>query len=158
MKKQRPTIPVGTWKLATNLEATRQIQGQAGVPAYKCDCEWCTKWRHCFSEVLPNDLLDQLSRIGIELEAPTDLYRYDSDENGFSIRVVYHAVGKILEGPTQWTSNDMGEMLMYSTLREDPHLSLVVFPQSQSHDAGPSFKTKKEGDLIRIDMRLKVPS
>ncbi|WP_105168165.1 hypothetical protein [Pseudoalteromonas sp. T1lg23B] len=158
MKKQRPTIPIAEWKLATHLEATREIQNQKGVPAYGCDCEWCFNWKHCLKVLLPEELQGQLTRVGVELDHPTDLYKYESDENGSSIRVVYHAVGKILEGPNQWKSTDMGEMLMYSTIREQPYLSLVVFPQSQSHDEAPVLKNTSAGELVRIDLRLAIPN
>jgi hypothetical protein len=158
MKKQRPTIPISEWKVATHLAATRDIQNQKGVPAYGCDCEWCINWKHCLSEILPKELQEQLTRIGVELEHPTDLYKYDTKENGSSIRVVYHAVGKILNGPNQWTSNDMGEMLMYRTVRDEPYLSLVVFPQSQSSDEAPILKDSSAGELVRIDFRLVIPN
>ena len=158
MKKQRPTIPIADWKLAIHLEATREIQNQKVVPAYNCDCEWCFNWRCCLKVVLPKELRQQLTRIGVELEHPTDLYQFQSDHGGASIRVVYHAVGKILEGPNQWKSTDIGEMLMYSTIRETPYLSLVVFPQSQFHDISPVLSNTSAGELVRIDFRLVIPS
>lgn len=158
MKKRRPTIPIAGWRLATHLEATREIQYQKGVPAYGCDCEWCFNWKHCLKVVLPEELQEQLTRVGVALGHPTDLYKYESDENGSSIRVVYHAVGKILEGPNQWKITDMGKILMYSTIREQPYLSLVVFPQSQSHDEAPIIEGTFDGDLVRIDLRLVVPN
>ena len=158
MKKQRPTIPVCEWKLAIHLEATRDIQNQEGTPAHGCECEWCVIWKSCYEEILPEELRSQLSRVGIKLENPTDLYQYDSKENGASIRVVYHAVGKILSGPNQWKQNEIGEILMYQEIREEPYLSLVVFPQNQSFDPAPTLKDDTTGDLIRIDFRLTMPS
>ena len=158
MKKQRPTIPVSEWKLATHLEATRDIQNQEGTPAHGCECEWCLNWKSCYKELLPKELQDQLLRVGIQLENPTDLYQYDSNKNGSSIRVVYHAVGKVLSGPNQWQNNEMDKMLMYQKIREEPYLSLVVFPQSQSFDPSPVLKDGAAGDLIRIDFRLNVSS
>ena len=157
MKKQRPTIPIAKWKLATHLEATREIQNQKGVPAYGCDCEWCFNWKNCLKVVLPEELQEQLTRVGVELDHPTDLYKFEGDESGSSIRVVYHAVGKILEGPRQWKSTDVGEILIYSTIRKQPYLSLVVFPQSHSHDQAPILNNKSAGELIRIDLRLVIP-
>lgn len=157
MKKQRPTIPVSEWKLAIHRDATRDIQNQEGTPAHGCECEWCLNWKTCFKKLLPKELQEQLLRVGIELENPTDLYQFDINQNNSFIRVVYHAVGKILSGPNQWQNNEMGNMLMYQTIREEPYLSLVVFPQRQSIDASPALKDKKSGDLIRIDFRLNVP-
>lgn len=158
MKKQRPTIPLGEWKVAIHLEASREIQNQKGIPAYNCDCEWCFNWKHCLSAVLTSGLEAQLSRIGVDLLHPTDLYKYDTSDQDSSIRVVYHAVGKILSGPNQWTSNEMGETLMYRTIRAAPHLSLVVLPQNQSSDESPVLKDKSSGELLRIDLRLSIPN
>ncbi|MDG9667787.1 hypothetical protein ONV78_08595 [Hahella sp. CR1] len=158
MKMRRPTIPIAKWKLATHLEATHEIQNQKGVPAYGCDCEWCFNWKHYWKVVLPEELQEQLKRVGVELDHPTDLYEFKSDEDGSSIRVIYHAVGKILEGPNQWKSTDIGEVLMYSTIREHPYLSLVVFPQSQSYDKAPVLKNRSAGELVRIDLRLVIPN
>ena len=158
MKTQRPTIPIAEWKVATHLEAKREIQNQKGVPAYCCDCEWSFNWKHSLKVVLPEELQLQLARVGVELDHPTDLYQIERDESGSSIRVVYHAVGKIVEGPSQWKSTDIGEMLMYSTIRRQPYLSLVVFPQNQSKDQAPVLNNKSAGELIRIDLRLVIPN
>ncbi|WP_148212558.1 hypothetical protein [Hahella chejuensis] len=158
MKRRRPTVPISEWKLATHLEATHEIQNQKGVPAYGCDCEWCFIWKHCLKDVLPEELQGQLTRVGVELEHPTDVYKFSDNENGSSIRVVYHSVGKILEGPNHWKRTDIGAMLMYSTIRENPYLSLVVFPQSQSLDEAPVLKNTSAGELVRIDFRLAIPN
>lgn len=156
MKKQRPTIPISEWKVAVHLEATREIQNQKGMPAYGCECEWCVNWKHCLYDVLPKEMIEQLTRIGVQLEHPTELYKFDSTKNGSSIRVVFHAVGKILSGPNQWTANEMGEMLMYRPIRKQPYLSLVVFPQSQYFGDAPVLKNSLAGDLLRIDFRLEI--
>ncbi|PLR59064.1 hypothetical protein CYU11_03355 [Vibrio parahaemolyticus] len=108
--------------------------------------------------MLPKDLREQLTRAGVELVHPTDLYKFDSDKSGASIRVVYHAVGKILEGPNQWISTSTGKILTYSIIREQPYLSLVVLPQSQSYDKAPVLKNTSSSDLVRIDFRLVLPN
>ena len=158
MKKQRPTIPISEWKLAINLETTRDIQNQEGTPAHGCECEWCLAWKAVYKELLPEALQEQLLRVGIELENPTDLYQFEKNENSSAVRVVYHAVGKILSGPNQWKYNELGKVLMYQTIRENPYLSLIVFPQSHSFDASPELRDEKSGELIRIDFRLNIPS
>lgn len=158
MKKLRPTIPISEWRVSVHLEETRKIQNQPGTPTYKCDCEWCQKWKSCF-EVLPEKIKNELLRVGIELEHPTDLYKYQENDKGKYIRVVYHAVGKILNGPNQWRDGlGEGKALTYHTIRDKPLVSLVVFPQSQSFDESPVFENKAEGDLLRIDFRLCLPA
>ncbi|QYK14925.1 hypothetical protein K0I63_09810 [Shewanella rhizosphaerae] len=47
---------------------------------------------------------------------------------------------------------------MYKEVRDTPYASIVVFPQSQSHDHAPSYKDSSAGDLIRLDLRLLMPS
>lgn len=156
MKKQRPTIPISEWKISVHLAATREIQNQKGMPAYACECEWCANWKQCLFDVLPKEIIEQLARIGVQLEHPTDLYEFDSSKNGTSIRVVYHAVGKILSGPNQWVNNDMGKMLMYHSISKQPYLSLVVLPQSQYFGQAPALTNSAAGDLLRIDFRLEI--
>lgn len=157
MKRQRPTIRIWEWKLAINLEATRKVQNQEGVPAYNCDCEWCSNWRRHLEELLPKELKEQLLRVGIELEHPTDVYQFDRHEKSSSIRVTYHAVGKILEGPNQWAEGSIGTMLMYYPVRKEPRLSLVILPERHSFEHAPVLKDSSAGELIHIDMRLEVP-
>lgn len=158
MKNLRPTIPVQEWKLAVHLEATRGVQNQAGNPAYGCECKSCKDWRNAFEEFLPNELKSQLKRVGIELEHPTDLYRFDASKEGCHLRIVYHAIGKILEGPNSWSKNEDGDVLMYKEVSDNPNISLVVLPQSQLHDHAPTHKDTSTGDLIRFDFRLLLPS
>jgi hypothetical protein len=96
--------------------------------------------------------------VGIKLKNPTDLYMFESCDSGSSVRVVYHAVGKILNGPNQWPKNNLGNMLMYQTIRDEPFLSMVVYPQRDSHDEAPSLEDTTGGELIRIDLRLLIPN
>ncbi len=158
MKKQRSTLSVAAWKLSTHIEATRDIQNQEGTPAYGCECEWCMYWKSVYEELLPEEIQEQLLRVGIQIENPTDLYQFRINKNSSAIRVVYHAVGKILSGSNQSQKSEVGKILTYQTIRDEPYLSLAVFPQSQSFDASPELKDKMAGDLIRIDFRLDVPS
>ncbi len=157
MKKQRQTIPLSKWKVAVHLEATRHIQNQKGNPAYRCKCEWCINWKlHC-KDILPEELQVQLNRVGVELGNPTDLYKYDEDESGSYIRIVYHVVGNILNGPNTWVNNDMSEVLMYQTIRKSPYLSIILFSQKQYHGYAPTVEEPVAGNLQRIDFRLLIP-
>ncbi|GAA78354.1 hypothetical protein P20495_0845 [Pseudoalteromonas sp. BSi20495] len=47
---------------------------------------------------------------------------------------------------------------MYHTVRKEPFLSLVVFPQCKSFDEAPTLKNTAAGDLVRIDIRLEIPT
>lgn len=156
-KRLRPTIALADWTLAVHLEATRKIQNQKSVPAYGCDCKWCALWRRSFDSVLPQELKEQLRRVGVDLEHPTDVYEYDVCADGSSIRVLYHAVGKILNGVNVWVDTELGKTLHYSTLRASPFLSLVVVPQKQVHTSAPVLEDMSAGDLLCIDLRLNIP-
>lgn len=159
MKKQRPTIPISEWRFATNLEATRNIQNQSSNPSYECECEFCQNWKGCFTNIPPGEIQQELKRIGIEIEHPTDLYQFEENREGSSLRVIYHAVGKMLSGPNQWKKDSSsGEVLMYHTVSDDPYVSIVVFLQKQSLDASPVLKDESEGELIRIDFKLCMPN
>ena len=158
MKKQRPTISISEWKLAVHLEATSKVQRDPLNPAFQCGCVECIGWLSCYEEILPVEVIRELKRVGIDLEYPTDLYKYKKSEAGSFIRVVYHVVGKILEGPNQWIDGRDGRSLCYQTMNETPFLSIVVFPQKQSFDHSPEFKPGLDGELIRIDLRLLLPS
>jgi len=156
VKKQRPTIPLFEWTLAVDLEATRNIQNQEGTPAYNCDCQWCSKWLVIAAKILPEDIQKQLIRIGVDINHPTDLYEFKDSESFNSLRIVFHCVGKILSGPNQWKKEELGDMLMYKTVRDQPFSSLVVYPQKQSIDPTPVLDGEN-GELIRLDFRLDVP-
>jgi hypothetical protein len=158
-KNIRPTIPISEWRIATHLEATKALQNQSGTPAYNCQCEWCQIWAECSSHILPAELKSQLERFGIEPTDPTDLYRFDSSAESVSIRIVYHAVGKILSGPACWSEHpEVGAMLQYKELRKSPYLSMVVLVQKDSVDqSSPEHHSTGHGDLIRLDFRLEIP-
>lgn len=157
MKKLRPTIPVDKWKLAVNLESTRQIQNQKGTPAYGCECKSCANWRASLDEVIPTQLREEMTRVGINLKCPTDLYEFESNNGQSSIRVLFHAVGKILSGPNQWKATEFGKSLLYSTVSFEPNVALVVIAQNESLEQAPVFQKSANGELIQIDLRVQLP-
>ncbi|WP_330961043.1 hypothetical protein [Photobacterium sp. 53610] len=158
MKKLRPTIPVAEWKLAIHLQATLNLQNQPGVPADGCLCAWCARWKACWRQVLPENLQAQLNRAGVDLTHPTDVYAFGADENEPSIRVIYHAVGKVLDGPNPWQRTETGKRFMYRTLRQEPHVAFLVYPQRQSDIQAPVLKDRSAGELICFDFRLALPN
>ena len=153
----RAEIPIAEWKLAVDLEATRAIQNQEGTPAFNCDCEWCSSWCRSYKHLLPIDLQEQLVRVGIDIEHPIDLYKYDSNDDEVCLRVIFHAAGKVLSGPNQWISDEFGRSLLYISLRKEPFLSIVVIPQRESFESAPVLEGSNGGELIQIDFRLGFP-
>jgi hypothetical protein len=157
MKKRRPTIPLFLWKLAVNTESTKQIQNHSSSPAHNCECEWCLLWRNQVEELLPDTIKEQLLRIGIDLNRPSELYKFGQDIDHYSMRVIYHLVGKVLSGPIQRIDKDGDKFLTYQTVRKVPYFSLNVIPENQSLEYCPKLNDSSAGDVIIVDFRLDVP-
>ncbi|MEY3371717.1 MAG: hypothetical protein RLZZ537_185 [Pseudomonadota bacterium] len=155
----RPTIPLGEWRIAVNLEYTQSIQNQAGMAAVGCTCEDCQYWSDVWPSVFPVELRTQLERIQISIANPSDLYLYEREANGAHYRVVYHMVGKILSGPQAWFQFEDESKGMHYHNVSDPsrRIGLVVVPSSQTFDCGPKLRDTAGGDLIQIDFRLFIP-
>ncbi|MCM0150369.1 hypothetical protein [Photobacterium galatheae] len=47
---------------------------------------------------------------------------------------------------------------MYRTLRQEPHLALLIYPQRQSNTQAPVLNNRSVGELICIDLRLALPN
>lgn len=45
MTPRRPTLNVGEWKIAVDLEKTKQLQSAVKSPAYHCQCCACQRWK-----------------------------------------------------------------------------------------------------------------
>ena len=152
-KRRRPTIPVSQWRIATELEETKKIQGQHGTPAFQCDCAECSRWHNSWQEVLPDSLSSQLKRFGIDPAQPTDIYGGDTP------RVSYHVVGKILSGPDSFlTDGEWGKYQKYHTIRKEPAIGISVARDIETSAANPEYEDNESGDLIVIDLRLKYPN
>lgn len=158
--RRRPTIPLCDWRIAVHLEATRTIQNQPGTPAYACECAACSEWRKHWRLVLPPELVDQLQRVGIDLDHPTDLYAYDRTQAGSDCRVTFHCVGEIQSGPNTWRELPNGsELLHYTTLRGgQDFIIMAIYPHRQSFLTAPAHPMPKQGELIQIDIRLHMPA
>jgi hypothetical protein len=158
--RRRPTIPLAEWRIATHVGATRAIQRLAGMPATGCRCDDCARWAAVAADVLPASLQEQLHRLGIESEYPTDLYASEEKEDGAYYRVVYHAIGKVLSGPRA-VHQDVGDVALswdYVELRPSPSwVGIVVLYEGELYGPVQWFKGSEDGKLIRIDVRLWVP-
>ncbi|TQV76858.1 hypothetical protein FLL45_02565 [Aliikangiella marina] len=159
MNKLRPTIPIANWKVALNIEESQKVQNQESVPAFNCDCESCEHWRKMYEKVLPEGILLELKRLGINLDTPSDAYEHGSGEDGRHFRIIFHIVGRILSGPEAYRCEQQidSSVLNYQVTRETPYFSIVVLPYAESYDKGPIYEKSKKGELITIDMRLSIP-
>ena len=117
MKKQRPTIPIDVWKIAVNLEHTQNVQKDTKAPAFNCGCKLCKNWKASYKTLLPEGFYNQLSRSCIDLEYPTELYEFEKKNHGSHIRVQFHIVGKILDGPQTVQKTNSGRQLFYKEIR-----------------------------------------
>lgn len=159
MKQRRPTIPISQWRIALNFEETSKVQNQKGTPAHGCSCESCEYWRLTYSSILPEQILEQLLRLGIGIDTPSDVYEHGEEEDGRAFRVIFHVVGKFLSGSEYYKYDELLDrnLLNYQILRDRPYFSIVVLPHSESYDVAPEYKKNKDGELITIDMRLSIP-
>ena len=155
-KPRRPTIPFAQWKLAVDLEASRKLQNQAGMPAYGCACDVCEDWKKLYQKIIPVQISEQLSRIGIDPKHPTDIYAFMESENGRAIRVLFHFVGKILSGPSAQTfSNTVhGQVMNFVPQGYENFFSIMVLPANKSYEAAPKRSDGSRDQVVCIDMRL----
>jgi hypothetical protein len=112
-----------------------------------------------YKSILPENVLAELTRLGVNISAPADNYEQGSEEVGRHFRVIFHIVGKILSGPEYYVHNDQidRQVLNYRMTRKEPYFSIVVLPHSESYDTAPEYKKHAGGELITIDMRLTIP-
>jgi hypothetical protein len=128
------------------------------MPATGCTCEDCTHWAAVAADVLPATLQEQLHRLGIAPEYPTDLYAFEKEEEGVYYRVVYHAIGKLLSGPDVVLPEEFGLRWNYFELRPAPAwIGIAVLYEGDLHGPVEWFKGSKDGKLVRIDLRLWAP-
>jgi hypothetical protein len=155
----RPTIPLSEWRIAIDLAATKAIQNQPGTPAHGCECDQCLLWENTFSSVLPSLLLEQLRRVGISPEKPTDLYWSDKNDIGAHCRITFHIAGKILSGPNAWIDTELyGPQINYLELSNSPKfLLLAAFPHKGTLYQAPKLPAGSNSDLIQVDLRALVP-
>jgi len=156
MKKRRPTIPFASWKLTIDLDRTKEIQGHKSTPAFECKCDLCMEWKLVHREVIPAKLLNQLARIGVDLNAPTDLYGSGAGLEDRTIRVVFHVVGKIISGPIGNSYDDQFEydIFKYEEIRKNPPLIIRVLPEPKSNASAPTSMNRPIPGMLCIDMRL----
>jgi hypothetical protein len=155
----RPTIPLDAWRIAIDLETTRAIQHQRGTPAYKCGCTQCRRWRDIAATALPKPLFNQLRRLGITPERPTDVYAFHHDDNGEDYRITFHVAGKLLSGPVAWLETGrFGSELQYRDVAPAPnYIALAVFPHNITRYPAPTLPSASKSQLIHVDIRMRVP-
>ena len=151
--KRRPTIQFLNWKIALDLEETERVKSSKDVPAYDCQCEDCETWRSSYRKVLPENILKQLTRLKINMEQPSDVYKF-----GCVYRVSYHCVGRILSEPSVFQVDENGkEVRSYTLLEQDPYLSIIVHKQSKLiYQDKPCFEKLGNSELIRVEFILNV--
>ncbi|MBV1776804.1 hypothetical protein KSF73_13895 [Burkholderiaceae bacterium DAT-1] len=154
--KRRPTIPFFKWRIAVHLGRTKQIQNQPSMPAYKCQCELCSKWKCSYQEIIPSETLMELQRLGVQLEAPNELYGGQQNQGKYHVRAIYHIVGKIVSGPESTIFHDrLGEYVQnYVVIRSDPWFSVCVSNAKESCVLSPRIDNAKDGDIIVLDFRF----
>jgi hypothetical protein len=149
----RPTIPLGPWRLAIDLAATRAVNALSIHPAVGCTCESCQRWSQLHEALLPSELADELRRIRIDPAAPSDTH------GASDMRVTFYCVGRILSGPPE-LSRSASERAgrHYEVLQHEPDLvALAVAYQESIAPAAPGWATAELQPLIAIDFWFTGP-
>ncbi|HSH98804.1 MAG: hypothetical protein ACAH07_02195 [Methylophilaceae bacterium] len=156
--KRRPTIPFFEWRIAVHLERTKEIQKISGMPAYECKCELCETWKRSFEKVIPEQTLMELQRLGVQLNAPNELYAHPQDSSSRHVRAVFHIVGKIVSGPDHLIFHEkLNDYVQnYVPIRQSPWFSVRVVNAVESSCPSPSISNSKDGDVIALDFRFEL--
>jgi hypothetical protein len=153
----RPTIPLAEWRLAIDVEATRALTAEAKFPARDCRCDDCARWAMRYRECLPSALLGELQRVGVDPAHPSDVSMLN-DSAKWTLRLTFHAVGRILSGPAAWAPTSdraAGRNYVQYSASRDP-LGLAV-GYLESFQTLPTWATAKGQPLIAIDLWLVLP-
>jgi hypothetical protein len=156
----RPTIPLADWRIAVDLDATKSIRRESAHSANGCGCgcEQCLSWKRAVDMAFPPSIFEQLHRLGIEPQHPTDFYVTDDSKEVRGFRVMYHIAGKILSGPATWHEHvKLGTMHHYKVIQELPtYVSLRVSTAKESFAFAPGVPASSGSDIICLDFRLEV--
>lgn len=153
----RPTIPLGPWRLAIELAATRAINARTTVLARNGHCARCLRWASVCANVLPDDIRAELRRIGIEPARPSDVYVLTEHEARTVFRARYHCVGQILSGPPAFHEQPgTGRGRRYAPIAgPDRGIGMAVAYQDQI-GSRPTWAPPAMQPLIAIDLWLTV--
>jgi hypothetical protein len=154
----RPTIPLGPWRLAIDLPATRALAARETRPTRDCGCGACRVWAAVHAERLPASLATALRRIGIDPAQPAEAYEVVERDADVGLRLGYFAVGRIVSGPAELVeSPETGSGRLYHPLREaSDHLALAVAYQ-HTLAPPPEWLAPAPESLLAIDLYVQVP-
>ena len=154
----RPTIPLGPWRLAVDLEPSRALSALDTLPARGCDCAACRLWADAGVARLPESLRAELRRLGIAPDRPSEVYVHSEDGDAVAVRVTYHCVGRVLSGPAIVRESPGGRAgRHYEALAQAPtELLMAVSPQA-AFGGAPAWAPPAMQPLIVIDMFVRVP-
>lgn len=154
----RPTIPLGPWRLAIDLTASRAVNALQELPARGCSCDTCRLWEDARVTHLPESLQHELRRIGVEPARPSDVYILSDEDAYLGIRVSYHCVGRIVSGPPEFRqSPDSGTGRHYELLPETSNRASLAVAYQGSLSAMPPWADATMQPLIALDLYVQIP-
>jgi hypothetical protein len=156
----RPTIRLAEWTLAVDLEATRAIQNSPGMPAYGCVCEDCSNWKQVHEEVIQPELRTQLERVGVSVSTPSDVYTYETNTAGRKVRVIFHAAGRLLQGPPAEIEHpSAGMMWNFVELSPPPrYVSMAIYPNRMTFRSAPTLVDRGNSEVLQVEFILFIPN
>jgi hypothetical protein len=173
----RPTIPLGPWRLAIDLEQSRALNALETAPTRSCACDDCAYWTAYGAATLPPALAEELRRLGVSVTQPSELYRICgkpvadlpvTDRRAASVRaetdtmrITYHAVGRIISGPAVFIEDKRGasECRYVEIHAPGARLSMAVSPLSAiaCGPADPDWIPAGFAPVLAIDLAVRVP-
>ena len=109
----------------------------------------CTMWRRIAPAAFPRALDEQLRRLGIEKDKPTDLYASPLNEQMLYYRVMFHVAGKLVSGPAAWVDGiEHGKMHNYHVVQSKPTwVGLRVSTVRASFEYAPKMEKAIRSDV-----------
>lgn len=112
------------------------------------------------TQTLPTALQQQLRRLGVTIEHPSDAYAVGPPDGAIRCRFIYLVVGKLLSGPTVIIEDpNLGYMQHYRRMGTSPSdLMISVLPSRHATRPEPLLNKLAVDELLQIDLRLCVPT
>lgn len=157
----RPTIPLADWRIAVDLEGVRQLRELIPPPPCDWTCPWCRNWARAYASALPDAVVAQVRRLGIDPARPADLYAYEAVDQATRrapTRVTFHTVGRILGGPPSSSVARLGSVRPYVPLASEAHEPSPGLSVAYEKDVAgtPPWADALPGPLVQVDFRLPV--
>jgi hypothetical protein len=168
-----PASPIHyrNWILQADAAATIAAYQDVRSPTSYCTCHWCRNFMAWREGGYPADVLEVLSRCGLDPFRESDVYQQDlrPDEGTVLYRWFFFFRGRILSGPQAWifTEDDPDPVLPITKwdlqlvdLSAPPCYVAIGFADSPSRIEAEGQnvpRTLQHGPTVQVELRAHVP-